>query len=95
MPVTVAIRHAGPDTRIADVIADADADTSATIAHELGVVPDEVTITPLLVAGRTSHWIATTIDITNVIIAKTTLVGSGDTAHQVRVIIKRPHSIGR
>ena len=87
----------GVDEHIVDVIATADADTTATIPHTLGAAPLEVTITQLISQALTalSAWAVTTIDATNVVLTKLTSVGSGNAAAQVRVIIKRPHSIGR
>lgn len=95
MAVTVTIVNAGTDTRISDVEATADADTTATIPHGLGAVPQEVTLTWLLTAGSLSLWRATTIDGTNVVLTKGTAVGSGAAGAQVRAIIKRPHTLGR
>lgn len=79
---------------IADVKATADADTTATCPHGLGVVPQEVIITPLLQASAgLSLWAVTTIDATNVVLTKSTAVGSGNAANQVRVIAKKPHTL--
>ncbi len=95
MAVTVNNVLAGTDTKIATVIATADADTTATIAHGLGAVPLEVYFTPLLQApAALSLWAVTTIDATNVVLTKATTAGSGNAGAQIRVVIKRPHSIG-
>ena len=95
--VTITTVFDGPDSFIADVIATADADTTATIPHTLGAAPQEVTITQLISQALTalSAWAVTTIDATNVVCTKLTSVGSGNAGAQLRVIIKRPHSIGR
>lgn len=93
--VTVTNILAGVDALIADVEATADADTTATIPHGLGGTPQDISYIPLLQApAAVSAWAATTIDGTNVVLTKGTGVGSGSAGAQVRVTIKRPHSIG-
>lgn len=78
------------DKVVVDIIATADADTIATVAHGLGVVPGGVKITPLLqVAAAISEWAATTIDATNVIVTKGVGVGSGVAGAQVRLEVSR------
>lgn len=98
MAVTITTVFDGTDTHIADVIYSATADKTATIAHTLAAVPQEVYITPLLVltgpTAGTTHA-ATTIDSTNVVITKQSTAGTSNAAAQVRVIIKRPHTLGR
>lgn len=87
---------AGVDKRIVDVEATADADTTATIPHGLGAAPLEAFVTELQQAqAALSAWAATTIDATNVVLTKSTAVGSGVAGAQIRVVINRPHSIGR
>lgn len=97
--VTVTIVLQGTPTssmHIADVAATADADTTATIPHALGVVPLDVALTPLLQVGAAlSLWAATTIDATNVVGTKAITAGSGVAGDQARFIISRPHSIIR
>ena len=97
--VTVTVVLQGTATssmHIADVAATADADTTATIPHALGVVPLDVSLTPLLQVGASlSLWAASTIDATNVIGTKAITAGSGVAGDQVRFIISRPHSIIR
>lgn len=95
--VSLTVVFTGTDTLIRDVIATADADTTATIAHGLVTAPQEVTITPILsqALAALSGWAVTTIDATNVVCTKLTTAGSGNAAAQLRVIIKRPHSLGR
>lgn len=86
----------GTDTIIRDVIATADADTTLVIAHGLGAAPAEVTMTPLLSQALTAlaAW-TVAIDATNLTLTKLASVGSGNAAAQLRVIAKRPHTIGR
>lgn len=95
--VSIASTFTGTDTVIRDVTATADADTTATIPHGLGVAPAEVTITKTLsqALAAESSWAVTTIDATNVVCTKLATVGSGNAAAQLKVIIKRPHSLGR
>lgn len=83
-------------TRVYDITAAADADTTDTIPHGLGVTPTEVTITPLIVKGITGQWLFTSADATNIVITKNNVgAGSGDANAQVRVIVRVPHSIIR
>lgn len=78
------------------VIATADADTTATIPHGLSGITDanaHVTIVPMTAAGVLSAWQFTSVDATNLVLTKSTAVGSGDAAAQVRVSLWRFHSI--
>jgi len=95
--VSITSVFTGTDTVIRDVIATADADTTATIPHGLGAVPAEVqTIKTLSQAlAAESSWAVTTIDATNVVCTKLATVGSGNAGAQLRVTIKRPHTLGR
>lgn len=95
MAVTLTTVLAGTDKRIVDVEATADADTTATIPHSLAATPLEALITWLLAAAAISLWRATTIDGTNVVLTKAVTAGSGVAGNQARVVINRPHSIGR
>lgn len=80
-----------------NVIATADADTTATIPHTLGVIPDEVWCQWIDPAARISLWCETIAsrDITNVVLTKATTAGSGAAPAQIRVIIRKPHSMVR
>lgn len=92
--VTVTPVVAGVTLHISDVIATADADTTATVPHGLAAAPSVVILTPLLQApAGLSLWAATTINATNVICTKSTAVGSGNAGAQLRVIAMLPHSI--
>ncbi len=97
--VTITTVYDGEDTFIADITASADADVTATIPHTLGAVPAEVYIMPALEQALTalSQWVApiASIGATNVICTKLTSTGSGSATKQARVIIKRPHTLGR
>lgn len=86
----------GTDTIIRDVIATADADTTLVIAHGLGVAPAEFYLVPLLSQALTalSAWTAA-VDATNITLTKLTSTGSGNAGAQLRVVAKRPHTIGR
>ncbi len=83
------------DSHVADVAATADADTTATIPHSLGAAPEEVYVTWLKTEASLSLWRVTTIDATNVVLTKSTTMGSGVAGNQARVIIKRPHTMGQ
>lgn len=96
MAVVVTTIFDGTDTFIADVSYTATADKTATIAHTLGAAPGEVTLTPLapepFYVGQAR---VTTINTTNVIVTKTSVAASSNAAAAIRVIIKRPHTLGR
>lgn len=93
MAVTITPVLAGKDTYIADIAVDAAELASGNIAHGLGVIPKDVKITPLVaVVAASGSWAATTIDITNIVLTRHTTGAS--TADTVRLIVKRPHSIG-
>lgn len=94
MAVTVTPVHAGSDFKTWDIIASADADTTATIAHGMAEAPRDVTIRPLLDAAHESRWFVSTADTTNVVLTKGTAVGSGNASAQIRVQVRRPHSLG-
>lgn len=74
------------------VEATADGDTTANIAHGMGVAPDLIVLTPMVAAARLSLWVATA-DATNIAIAKATTGGSGAAGAQLKVVAARPHSI--
>lgn len=81
--------------KIVDVVASADADTSATITHNFGVAPREALIENLLNAiAAASDWAVTTRSTTQVVLTKSTAVGSGNAGAQIRVHIKIPHTVG-
>lgn len=91
MAVSTAEVGSGVDTRIFDVIATADADTTATIAHGFQSTPEYAILTwltPAAASARLSLWTAA-LDATNVVLTKATTAGSGNAAAQVRVVVKR------
>lgn len=87
------------DTMIVDVTASADGDTTATIPHLMGPTPpQDVTITPILsqALAASSGWSLNAVPgATNVVCTKLATTGSGSGTAQLRVIIRRPNSIGR
>ena len=89
MAVTVNTIYSRDTVRIFEVIASADADTTATIAHGLADAPRVVWAVPILAAARISLWIVSAIDATNVTLLKAITVGSGDPGAQVRVFVAR------
>jgi hypothetical protein len=97
--VTITTVYDGEDTFIADVTASADGDVTATIPHTMGVAPGEVYLLPALEQALTalSCWVCpvASIGVTNVVCTKLTSTGSGSATKQLRVIAKRPHSLGR
>jgi len=88
---TANVRRTG-DVFVFDVTATADADTvTASIPHGMGVIPD-VSLIKLIAPGATvvHAWAVTTLDATNLILTKTTAVGSGNAGAQLRVYAQRP-----
>lgn len=86
----------GPDTKIVDLAVNNTSETDAVIAHGLGATPQEVTFTPLLQAqAATNQWRWTAADATNVTLTRTSDESGESATKQLRVFIKRPHSIGR
>jgi len=83
----------GVSMRKWNIAADADADTTATIAHGFGVIPFNVSLIPLSAAARISNWILTSVDATNIVLTKTTTSGSGAAPVQATVIASLPHSL--
>ena len=79
---------------IVDVTATADADTTATIPHLMGVAPLKVTLTPLVSQALTalSAWTAAP-GAANVVLTKLASTGSGNAAAQVRCTIELPHTL--
>jgi hypothetical protein len=86
----------GTDTFISDVAFTATKDKTATIAHGIGATPQDVQMSPLqpepFYVGRAA---ITTINTTNVIVTKLSTAASSNAAAAIRVIIKRPHTLGR
>lgn len=75
---------------IADIKATDSNDVSININHQLGSIPEEVVITPLLKGpADLSNWAATTIDRTKVTFSKDTTAASESASNQVRVIIRK------
>ncbi len=79
------------DEFVFTVIATADADTvTASIPHGMGVIPEVDILNILQAPAGLSEWAVTTQDVTNLVLTKSTAVGSGDAAAQVRVVVRRP-----
>lgn len=90
MAVTLTTIASRGNKLIVDVEATADADTTATIPHGMGQIPQKVTLTNLIqVAAALSLWAATTIDATNVILTKAITASSGSAGDQVRCVIEK------
>lgn len=90
MAVTLTTVVARGNKRVVDVEATADADTTATIPHGMGQIPQKVTLTELLqVAAAISAWAVTTFDATNVVLTKGVGVGSGAAGVQLRCVIEK------
>lgn len=96
MAVTVTAILAGVNTYIADVVATADGDTTATVTHGLVTTPKEVNGLQLISQALTalSAWAATAIGATTITLTKLASTGSGNASAQFRCTAKTPHSIG-
>jgi hypothetical protein len=95
MAVTVVRRHARAGVQVWDITATADGDTTATLNHAFGSVPQEVSITARQqVAGGLSEWAATSITNQNVVLTKSTAGGSGVAGIQATCIIRRAERHG-
>lgn len=97
-----ALQASNAQSVVADVIATADADTTATITHNFGLSAAElasgdprVILTPLISQALTalSAWAVTAIATNSITLTKLTSVGSGNASAQLRVSVQRPHSI--
>lgn len=111
MAVTITTIEQGVDASIFEVTATDNADVTAVIPHGLvdeqadkpgrggvagaGVVPTQYWLVPLRSSYYNSQWRVSAVDDTNLTIVKGTGAGSGNAAPQVRVVIKKPNSIGR
>lgn len=90
------VKTTGTFSKSWTVIATLDADTTATIPHGLSGITDanaHVSVTAMSAAGVLSAWQFTSISATNLVLTKSTAVGSGSAAPQVRVSLWRFHSI--
>ncbi len=96
MAVTITNIFQGVDASVNDIQATADADAAAIIPHGLGsvpFVPTEVTFMPRVAVPKTVG--VTALDGTNITCAMGVAAGSGQAGPQLRVLCKRPHTIGR
>lgn len=92
MAVTITTVLAGADTYIAD-IETATETTTGNIPHGLGAIPLEVYITlKAPQAASVPAWAVSTINATNIVCTRDT---TGAAASAFRLIVKKPHSIGR
>jgi hypothetical protein len=97
-----ALQSSNAQSVVADVVATADADTTATITHNFGLSAAElasgdprIILTPTLSQALTalSAWAVTTVATNSITLTKLTSTGSGNASAQLRVSIQRPHSI--
>jgi hypothetical protein len=93
------------DQATANIIATADGDTDVVITHNMALAAADlaagrpiVTLMPgqaEAAASRLSAWVITNIAANTVTVTKTAAGGSGAAGIQLRVDIRRPHTIGR
>lgn len=94
MPNSIVNVFVGVDSKIVDVISP-DNDVTVTIPHSLGAVPNDVTFTLLQTAAALNTWAVTSRTTSTVVLTKIENEGGDSPDPQIRVYIKRPHSIGR
>lgn len=94
MAITNTTVLAGTTTFIVDTEATAAGDVSTgNMAHGLGAIPLDVSITPLLLDFYTKTPFVATLDATNVVL---TLANAGGVANaQIRTRVSLPHTIVR
>jgi len=88
-------------TCVATVIKGADGDTAATITHNMGLSAAQiaqgfpvVTITKIeQITAVLADWTVTTVTANTVVMTATAGAGSGSANPQIRVTVRRPHSI--
>ena len=88
----------GVDTFIVDIrFSTATTAATVTVTHGLGFVPLEIQLVALQAAFYPSRWrvILTTLTTQIIQIAKISTASSASDLDQVRLTLKRPHSIGR
>ena len=95
--------HNGYNTVRGTVISDADADTTATISHGMGLSATALAagqpeidwrwLTPAAASARLSLWTFAITDGNVVTATKATTGGSGNAEAQLGFSIRRPHSI--
>lgn len=90
------------DSVIAAVIATANGDTDAVITHNFGLVAaqlaagqPEIILIPLQPVAIVASWVVSAVAANTITVTKLGVGGTSDAAVQLRVHIKRPHSIGR
>jgi len=93
MAVTVTPITTGINNTVFDVIATADADTTATCTHNQNSTGVWIMLVPLLDAAHTSRWIVSSITATTIVLTKGIGVGSGNAGAQLRVFVL-PYTAG-
>lgn len=97
MAVTVTQIKNGTFRKIWTIVADADADTTATIAHGFtgitGPADLLLIVTGILFIARLSGWILDSVDATNIVVKKSTTATTGNAFAQCRVEALFPHSL--
>lgn len=94
MAITINTILARDSLAVFEVIASADADTTAAINHGFPEAPIFVTLVPILgaaapTAAQLSLWWVSSITATQININKATTAGSGNAAVQIRVLASR------
>jgi hypothetical protein len=86
----------------ATVIATADADTTATVIHNMGLTAaqlaagqPEIILTQILSQALTalSAWVVSAQAANSITLTKLTSTGSGNASPQLEVVIHRPHTL--
>lgn len=90
------VKTTGTFSKSWTVIATADGDTTVTITHGLSGITNEnahVSLEAMTAAGTLSAWQFTSVSATELVLTKSTAVGSGAAPAQLRVSLWRHHSI--
>jgi hypothetical protein len=102
-PVSGVVPPAAPNNNAnavtGTVIADADADVTAVITHNMGLMPAQlaalspwIRLIPLQAKAFVSLWFLAAFDANTVTLTKANAMGSGDAAPQIQFVIERPQS---
>lgn len=92
MALTITPVFAGTDFKTWTVQSDTDDVDTGTITHGFGAAPADVSLVPLLASAYAAEWIAT-VNASNIVLAKTSAAATL-TVGSVKVVARRPHSIG-
>lgn len=95
MAVTNTAVFAGVDFKTWSIQATADGDLGITFTHGFGAAPAEVSLRPMLAAFAAGNWIVSTVDASQIILAKISAgTSSNGSLPLLMVQARRPHTLG-